>query len=76
MRVTLAKLGLLAWAAMMTAGPAQAAQCGNSGAGFEAWKSRFSAEAKASGIGRRGLQALAGTAYATRTIRSCLGSLK
>ncbi|MEO1308599.1 MAG: lytic murein transglycosylase, partial [Pseudomonadota bacterium] len=47
---------------------AQAAQCGNSGGGYAAWKTAFAAEAKASGIKSRGLQALAGTQYATRTI--------
>jgi membrane-bound lytic murein transglycosylase B len=47
---------------------AQAAQCGSTSAGFEAWKSEFAAEAKGAGIKSRGLSALAGTNYATATI--------
>ncbi|MDE2385907.1 MAG: lytic murein transglycosylase [Alphaproteobacteria bacterium] len=50
------------------AGLAQAAQCGSDAGGFEAWKSAFAPEAKAAGIGPRGLSALAGTHYATKTI--------
>lgn len=44
------------------------AQCGNNGNGFEGWKSSFAQQAKAAGVGQRGLQALAQTRYATRTI--------
>ncbi len=47
---------------------AHAAQCGNDAGGFEAWKSAFAPEAKAAGIGPRGLSALASTRYATKTI--------
>lgn len=47
---------------------AQAAKCGNDGGGFEAWKAAFAPEAKAAGIGPRGLAALASTHYATKTI--------
>jgi membrane-bound lytic murein transglycosylase B len=47
---------------------AQAASCGKNGAGFDAWKQEFAAEAKANGVGSRGLAALAGSNYATRTI--------
>lgn len=50
------------------AAPAQAAKCGNTGAGFEAWKAAFAKEAAKAGIGKRGLAALAGTTYAKRTI--------
>jgi lytic murein transglycosylase len=49
---------------------AYAAQCGNNGGGFEAWKAEFSAEAKANGVGAKGLKALAGTSYATKTINA------
>jgi membrane-bound lytic murein transglycosylase B len=52
----------------LTAPAAEAAQCGNDGSGFEAWKQAFAAEAAAQGVGQRGLQALAGATYATRTI--------
>ncbi|MEL7092526.1 MAG: lytic murein transglycosylase [Pseudomonadota bacterium] len=44
------------------------AQCGNTGAGFEAWKANFAKEARKAGVKQRGLQALAGAQYATRTI--------
>lgn len=44
------------------------AGCGNTGAGFEAWKVQFAQEARQAGVGQRGLQALAGARYATRTI--------
>lgn len=50
------------------AGPALAAPCGNTGTGFEAWKSAFAIEARKAGVGDRGLQALAQAQYATRTI--------
>ncbi len=52
------------------AGPAVAASCGNDAAGFETWKSQFATEAAAAGVGARGLEALAGTRYATRTIQA------
>ncbi|MEO0937036.1 MAG: lytic murein transglycosylase [Pseudomonadota bacterium] len=45
-----------------------AATCGNTSAGFEAWKTAFATEAKRAGVKQRGLQALAGAKYATRTI--------
>ena len=45
-----------------------AANCGNSSNGFDAWKSAFAAEAKRAGVGQRGLQALAGATYASKTI--------
>ncbi len=44
------------------------ATCGNDASGFEAWKAGFGPQAKAGGIGGRGLSALAGTHYATGTI--------
>ena len=69
MKLRLAKLALFAAiATSLFAGAAQAAQCGNNAGGFERWKAQFAAEAKANGIGNRGLQALAGTSYATKTI--------
>ncbi|WP_428543242.1 lytic murein transglycosylase [Profundibacter sp.] len=48
--------------------PAIAAQCGNTSAGYNAWKAAFAKEAKRAGVGKRGLAALAGTSYAKRTI--------
>lgn len=50
------------------AAPAYAAECGNSGGGFNAWKAAFAAEAKAAGVKQRGLDALASATYATGTI--------
>ncbi|MEL7132111.1 MAG: lytic murein transglycosylase [Pseudomonadota bacterium] len=44
------------------------AQCGNTSAGFEAWKSGFATEAQRAGVKSPGLQALANAQYAQRTI--------
>ena len=55
-------------ALVLGATQAYAAQCGNDGGGFEAWKAAFAPEAKAAGIGSQGLAALAATLYATKTI--------
>lgn len=52
----------------VSAGAAQAAKCGNTGAGFETWKEEFSKEAKGAGIKANALAALAKTSYATKTI--------
>ncbi|WP_428982551.1 lytic murein transglycosylase [Oricola indica] len=62
-------LGVVVATAMLT-GVGHAAQCGNNAGGFERWKAQFAAEAKANGIRNRGLQALAGTRYATKTIHA------
>jgi lytic murein transglycosylase len=56
-------------ALMMMAAPAVAAQCSSSGERFEAWKKEFASEAKASGVGSRGLAALMATFYSTGTIK-------
>jgi membrane-bound lytic murein transglycosylase B len=55
---------------IMGAADAHAAQCGNTAAGFEPWKAAFAPEAKAGGIGPKGLAALAATSYSTGTIRA------
>jgi membrane-bound lytic murein transglycosylase B len=52
----------------LATGAQAAASCGKTGAGFEAWKPEFAAEARAEGVGPKGLAALAGATYATRTI--------
>ncbi|PSJ57682.1 lytic murein transglycosylase [Kumtagia ephedrae] len=52
----------------LSAVAAEAARCGKSAAGFEAWKAEFAREAAANGVGQRGLAALAGTRYSTKTI--------
>ncbi|MFK7941286.1 MAG: lytic transglycosylase domain-containing protein [Roseovarius sp.] len=54
--------------AVLTASPVLAAQCGNNAGGFDAWKGAFASEAKRAGVGQRGLQALDGARYATKTI--------
>lgn len=51
----------------LAAGPL-AAKCGNTSAGFEAWKASFAKEAKRAGVKARGLEALAASRYADRTI--------
>jgi lytic murein transglycosylase len=51
-------------------GTAFAAKCGNTGGGYEAWKAEFSGEAKANGVGAKGLKALAATSYSTKTINA------
>ena len=57
--------------AMLSLGPrAQAAQCGNSAGGFEAWKSEFSREAGGKGIGATALSALMQASYAGATINA------
>lgn len=58
--------GALSFAALAT--PVVAAQCGNDASGFERWKRDFAPIAASAGIGQRGLEALAGTSYATKTI--------
>jgi lytic murein transglycosylase len=65
-------LGALAAACalLISADIALAAPCGNSAAGFEAWKSAFAAEAKANGVKSRGLAALQGTRYSRGTIQA------
>jgi lytic murein transglycosylase len=52
---------------------AGAATCGTTGGGFEGWKAEFAREARAQGVGKKGLQALAGTSYATKTIAADRG---
>src|SRR6185503_2033240 len=53
--------------------PALAASCGNTAAGFEAWKREFAGEARAKGVGATGVAALMGTNYATATINADRG---
>ena len=48
--------------------PAFAAPCSNTGGEFESWKTVMAQEAAASGVGDRGIAALMGTSYATKTI--------
>ncbi|MBU0583769.1 MAG: lytic transglycosylase family protein [Alphaproteobacteria bacterium] len=68
-----AKLKMIAAVGVAVAGlltgAAQAASCGNDAAGFEQWKAEFAGVAKASGVKKKGLSALAGASYATATIK-------
>lgn len=57
-------------ASCLLTGVAQAASCGDGAAGFEEWKVEFAGEAKAAGVKRKGLAALAGAKYATGTIKA------
>jgi membrane-bound lytic murein transglycosylase B len=68
-KITAAVLAALA----MVVGEARAAQCGNTAAGFEAWKRELAAEARAKGVGASGVAAVMGTSYATATIAADRG---
>ena len=57
------------FAAALAMTPALAAKCGNSAKGFDAFKRDFAREAKAAGIGKRGLAALASTKYSAKTVQ-------
>lgn len=59
---------LLAAALALPVSSAGAATCGNDASGFALWKQDFAQLAAAEGVGQRGLSALAGAEYATRTI--------
>lgn len=59
---------LCAVAFALTAGPALA-KCSNSSKGFNQFKKDFAKEARAAGIGKRGLNALAGTKYSSSVIK-------
>lgn len=52
----------------MTANHAMAAPCGNTSAGYEDWKSGMAKEARKTGIGARGQEALLGSSYSAKTI--------
>jgi lytic murein transglycosylase len=54
----------------MAAGPAMAASCGDTGSGFEKWRNAYAQEAKAQGVGRKGLAALEDTSYSRATIKA------
>lgn len=65
----LTSLRMMCFTAMFALpGATYAAQCGNTGAGFEVWKVEFAKEARQAGVKRRGLEALGQAQYATRTI--------
>ncbi len=47
---------------------AHAASCSDTGGQYEAWKPKMAAEAKADGVGKRGIDALMATTYSKATI--------
>jgi membrane-bound lytic murein transglycosylase B len=55
---------------LAAATPAFAAGCGNTGAGFDAWKTEFATEARRAGVGDRGVAALMDARYSTKTINA------
>ncbi|NGM36369.1 murein transglycosylase [Methylobacterium sp. DB0501] len=63
---------LIAAGLAVLAGGAEAAQCGNSAAGFEAWKREFADEARGR-ASPAALSALAGTSYSSPTIAADRG---
>ena len=74
--MSIKRLAGAAWVAaslVMLAGPAAAAPCGNTGAGFEGWKPVFAKEAQAKGVGPQAISALMATSYSTGTIRADRG---
>ena len=54
----------------LLAAPAMAAKCGNTSAGFEAWKAAYAKEAKANGVNAKAISAFMNTSYATATIKA------
>jgi membrane-bound lytic murein transglycosylase B len=67
--VTVAAFVALLW----MAGEAGAAQCGNTSAGFEAWKQQFANEARGKGVSASTIAALMATNYSTATIAADRG---
>lgn len=61
---------VLAVSMMAGSGLAEAAQCGNTGAGYNAWLQQTIKEAQGRGIGQRALSALSNTKYAQATINA------
>jgi membrane-bound lytic murein transglycosylase B len=67
--VAVTALAALLW----MASEAGAAQCGNTSAGFDAWKRQFADEARGKGISASTVQALMATNYSTATIAADRG---
>lgn len=66
--MSIVKSVLLAMALSVGAGAAVAAGCSNNANGYDAWKSQIAAEAKAQGVGAKGIAALMATRYSSETI--------
>ncbi|NEX46962.1 lytic murein transglycosylase [Pseudotabrizicola algicola] len=58
----------LATALICAASASQAAFCSDTGGRYEAWKSEMAAEARAAGVGERGIAALMASSYSQATI--------
>ena len=67
--LTVVALAALVW----MASKADAAQCGSTGAGFEAWKKQFADEARGRGVSASAVAALMTTRYSTATIAADRG---
>lgn len=61
---------LLATGVMAVSSAAHAAQCSSTGGRFDAWKTDMAKEAKANGIGPKGISALMASHYAEKTIHA------
>ncbi len=59
--------------AMVTGFSTSAATCGNQSNGYEEWKPVMAQEAAAAGVGQRGIDALMGSSYSTKTISADRG---
>jgi membrane-bound lytic murein transglycosylase B len=68
---TVAVAALVALVCM--ANNASAAQCGGTASGFEAWKTQFAGEARATGVSASAIAALMATSYSTATIAADRG---
>ena len=64
---------VLVVASVFMAGAAEAAKCGKTGGGFDAWKKSFAVEAEAKGVKPKAISALMSTSYSTGTIRADRG---
>ncbi|RUS59359.1 murein transglycosylase [Pseudorhodobacter sp. E13] len=62
------KSALVALGLSVTGGMVQAASCSNTGGNYNAWKAEIAAEAKAQGVGAKGIAALMATSYSRETI--------
>ena len=63
------KVAAWAIAVVLGASAAQAASCSSTSDSFDSWRPEMAAEAKAAGIGSRGIAALMATSYSNGTIR-------
>lgn len=64
----MSRLSLLSALFLTLAPAALAAPCSDTGGQYEAWKPLMAEEAKAAGVGKRGIEALMGTSYSKATI--------